>query len=402
VSLGQVRRICEAAGARELPRNYQLVWMRALPEAEPAASDEKKEASTSEPAIVSVARPIVREIADSVDLTGRFEASQCVDIRARVSGYLVKCAFREGDKVKKGELLFEIDPRPYQIAVDQAESQLQVQEASLKLARSTLARREAAAKSTPGAVSQAEMDEAAAASAEAEARLRAAKASYQSAKLNLEYTRVTSPIDGRIGRQYFTIGNLVTSDATQLATVLNSDPMYVYFDLDERTFLELRRANRKLAVPAEFRPILVGLVDEKGYSRTAKVDFLDNRIDPKTGTVQVRGVLSNADGLLMPGMFVRIRMQLGEPYRALFVPEEAIGSDQGVKFVYVVDDQNNVGYRPVKLGVQQDGQRAVLDGLKVQDRVIVGGLKFLRPGEKVNPKESNAPEEKKASSAGKK
>jgi RND family efflux transporter MFP subunit len=298
---------------------------------------------------------------------------------------LVKTLFRDGDPVKKGDLLFEIDPRPYQVQLDQATGQLKLHEASLKLAQATLTRNQTLAKSTPGAISQTELDQSMAAVQEAEARLLASRASLEVAKLNLDFTRISSPIDGRTSRQLLTIGNLVTADTTLLTTVVSTDPIYVYFDMDERTVLRLRRSRERMSVRENSWPAQVGLVDEAGYPRTGVIDFTDNRIDPATGTLRVRAVLPNTDRLLMPGMFVRIRLATSQPHKALLVPEEAIGSDQGMKYVFVVDDRNQVVYRRVTVGPLQDGQRVVTEGLRPDDHVIQNAISRVRPGEFVSP-----------------
>jgi RND family efflux transporter MFP subunit len=395
VTLGQARRACESAAKevraeRRFSTEYQLVWMRELPVAQEGPAEDKQATPRAEPRSVQVVRPAVREVTDYEQFTGRVDAVQSVECRARVSGYLVKTTFREGDLVKKGDLLFEIDPRPYQAQLDQAKSHIQLQEAGLKLARATLTRNQTSAKNVPGSVGQAELDQSAAAVEEAEARLQAARANVELAMLNLEFTRVTSPIDGRAGRQLLTVGNLVAADTTLLTTIVGTDPMYVYFDLDERTLLHLRRLMRRAATVIEHMPVNVGLTDEAGYPRQGIVDFLDNRVDATTGTIRARAVLPNGDKMLMPGMFARVRLATSRPYAASLVPDSAIGSDQGLKYVFVVDERNQIVYRRVSTGALQDGFRIITEGLRQDDHVIQTVPPGLRPGEIVRPVE-NAP-----------
>jgi multidrug efflux system membrane fusion protein len=392
VSLAEARGVCESAARaaiRELslPAGYQIAWMREMPESKPPANEEKEDAPEATPPKVSVARPLAREVTDYVDLVGRLEAASSVEIRARVSGYLTSAPFKEGADVKQGELLFEIDPRPYRAKLDQALAQVELQQAALKLARATAARNEAVAKAAPGSVGPQELDQSRAAVEEAETRLKVAQANVEVSKLDVAFTRVTAPINGRIGRRLTDPGNLVTADTTALATLVSLDPVYAYFDLDERTLLQLRRMN-KSAREGGKNSVQVGLAGEEGSPRNGVLDFADNRIDPATGTVRIRAVLTNSDKLLSPGMFVRGRLLLGESHKALLVPEEAIGSDEGQKFVYVVNDEGKVVYRRVQTGALQDGLRVIVEGIKPQERVVVGKLSRVRSGHKVRPQEA--------------
>jgi len=347
-----------------------------------------------EPPALPVAKPVEREVTNFVDFTGRTDAVQAVDVRPRVTGYLVQAPYKEGSEVKKGDLLFEIDPRPYQAQLDQAEGQVKLNEASLKLARTTYERDRAIASANSGAVSQQQLDQDVAAVEEASARLRAASASTQVYKLNLEFTKVTSPIDGMVSRYYLTVGNLVNQDQTLLTTVVSLDPMYVYFDMDEPTLLRLRKARNagelKPAPSGQF-PVLMGLQGEDGFRHKGTVNFVNNQVNPATGSITIRGVFSNlkpADGvrLLSPGMFVRVRLPIGEPRQALLVIDRAIGSDQGLKFVYVIDADNKVQYRRVITGaLEEDGLRVISDGVKADDLVLVGGLPQVRPSMRIQP-----------------
>jgi RND family efflux transporter MFP subunit len=354
----------------------------------------------SEPPSLPVAKPVQREVTNFVDFTGRTDAVQAVDVRPRVTGYLVQAPYKEGSEVKKGDLLFEIDPRPYQAQLDQAEGQVKLNEASLKLARTTYERDRAISAANSGAVSQQQLDQDVAAVEEASARLGAASASTQVYKLNLEFTKVTSPIDGMVSRYYLTVGNLVNQDQTLLTTAVSLDPMYVYFDMDEPTLLRLRNARNA----GELKPspngqytVLMGLQGEEGFPHKGTVNFVNNQVNPATGSITIRGVFLNPkppDGvrLLSPGMFVRVRLPIGEPRQALLVIDRAIGSDQGLKFVYVIDADHKVQYRRVTTGaLEEDGLRVISAGVKADDLVLVGGLPQVRPSMRIQPEQVPMP-----------
>jgi multidrug efflux system membrane fusion protein len=364
---------------------------------------------------VRVVKPIVREITEYAYFTGRMDAVESVDVRSRVTGYLVKINFKPGQDVVKGDLLFKIDPRPYQAAADQARSQIELAKAKLGLAMADYKRDVEIAK-TPGAVSQQELDTAGAVLQQAKAELQAAKAASESADLNLEFTDIAAPVDGVIGRPLLTLGNLITQDSTLLTTIVSQDPMYAYFDVDERSMLRyqkmIREGKVKSARAGEDVPVQVGLANEGNkYPHTGSLDFVNNRVDPLTGTIQVRGVFPNPKperGIarqFTPGLFVRVRLPVGQPSDALLLPQAAIGTDQGRKFVLVVNAKNAVEYRPITVGPEEpDGMQVVLpvqmvkegdqsrvaeagetgfDSLTPQDRVIIGGLQKVRPGDQV-------------------
>jgi multidrug efflux system membrane fusion protein len=345
-------------------------------------------AAPPETPAIPVSRPVKKEVTDYVDFAGRTDAVQAVDVRARVTGYLTKVAFKEGADVKAGDLLFEIDPRPYKAQLDQATSQVTLAEASLKLARTTYQRDLQIASTVTGGVSQQQLDQDKAAVDEADARLKAYKASTEVYRLNREYTRVTSPIDGRISRYYITVGNLVVQDQTLLTTVVSLDPIYAYFDIDEPTVLSFRRAVNEGRIPRSESgtyPVSMGLQGEEGYPHQGKINFVNNQVNPNTGSISVRGEFANpepAQGmrLLSPGMFVRIRLPIGPSHWALLVIDRAIGSDQGLKYVYVVGADNTVEQRRITTGaLQEDGRRVISSGLKEEDWVVVGGLQLVRP-----------------------
>jgi multidrug efflux system membrane fusion protein len=254
-------------------------------------------------------RPREGKGADAADFTGQVQAVQSVELRARVTGYLTKVAFKEGSKVEKGQLLFEIDPRPYQAAAEQARAELALAEATLKLREAELARARRLVEQK--GMSREEFDKVVAAFERAKAALVAAKAAYDAAQLNLEFTKVRAPISGRIGRACVTPGNLVKGDETKLATLASTDPMYVYFDVDEKSFVRLRRQLAGKEKEARL-PLHMGLAGEKGFPHEGVLDMVDNRVDPKTGALRMRGVFPNKDGTLVPGMFARVRMDLGK------------------------------------------------------------------------------------------
>jgi len=353
-----------------------------------------KVASAEAPA-VPVSHPLRREVTDFVDFTGRTEAVHSVDIRPRVTGYLVKMPFKEGAEVKQGDLLFVVDPRPYKAQVDQAQGQVDLYQASLKLAKTTLARDRAINSLSPGSVSKQQFDQEQAAVDEADARVKAYEKAMEFSKLSHEFTRVTSPIDGQISRYYLTLGNLVNQDQTLLTTVVSTDPMYAYFEMDEPTLLRIRRAVNagtiKLPEHGVKLPVLMGLQGEEGFPHPGTIDFVNNQVNPTTGSILVRGVFPNplpkvGTRLLSPGMFVRIRFPIGQAHPALLVIDRAVGSDQGLKYVYVVDAENKVQYQRVTTGaLQEDGMRVIEQGLKGDEWVVSGGILQVRPRMVVRP-----------------
>lgn len=346
-----------------------------------------------------VAVPLERVVTDFKDYTGRTDAKQSVDIRARVTGYLTEMPFKEGSEVKKGDLLFEIEKRPYKAQFDQSESQITLNEASLKLAKSTYERDLAVAKAVQGGVTQQQLAQDEAAIQEAQARVNASKASTEVYKINLGYTQVVSPMDGQISRYYLTKGNLVNQDQTLLTTIVSLDPIYVYFDMDEPTLLQMRLAEKEGKIQLDSStnqlPVFMALQGESGYPHHGYIDFINNQVNPNTGSISVRGVFDNpklseknSTRLISPGMFARIRLPMGSPYKALLVIDRAIASDQGSKYVYVLNDKNEAEYRKITTGfLQEDGLRVISRGLNPGDRVIVGGLQMVRPNMPIRPEE---------------
>ncbi len=339
--------------------------------------------------VVPVSLPIERPVTDFVDFTGRTEAVQAVDIRPRVTGYLVKIPFQEGAIVKTGDPLFVIDPRPYQALLDQAKGQINVYEAQLKLATSNYQRDMAINARVAGSISQEVLDQDRATVEEAQARVKAYEKNIETHRLNVEFTNVTSPIDGQVSRYYLTLGNLVNQDQTLLTTIVSLDPIYAFFDVDEPTLLRARRAiNQGTIKKTEGKmayPVLLGLQGEDGFPHAGTINFIDNQVNPTTGSISMRGVFPNPQPqggvrLLSPGMFVRIRLPIGQAHKATLVIDRAIGSDQGLKYVYVVDAKNEIQYRRVTPGpLQEDGLRVISEGLKPDEMVVVGGLQQVRP-----------------------
>jgi membrane fusion protein, multidrug efflux system len=343
---------------------------------------------------VTVSQPVAREVTDHVDFTGRTEAVKSVNVVARVSGYLVKEPFKEGSDVKAGELLFEIDPRPYQAQYDMAVARVNQSAAQLRLARAVLARDEVAAKATPGSVSAQQIDQDRAAIDEAQSQIHVAQAAQEPCKLNLDFCKVTSPIDGVVSRYNLTPGNLVTQDQTVLTTIVSLDPIYTYIDINESTVLWLRRSvseGRMKPIAARQIPILMALPDEDGFPRKGVVDFVNNQVNPATGSALARGVFANpllpgGQRMMLPGMFARVRLPIGQPYKALLVAERAIGSDQGLKFVYVVNARSEIEYHRVEIGaLESEGLRVITNGLTTNDQVVVSGLRQIHSGVKVQP-----------------
>jgi RND family efflux transporter MFP subunit len=338
---------------------------------------------------VSVASALERNVTEWDEFTGRLEAVESVEVRPRVTGYIESVNFTEGSTVHKGDLLFVIDPRPYRAELSKAEAELARAVASAELAASDAARSEKLVDIK--AVSREEYEQRVNASREAKANVAAARAAVDSAKLNLEFTRITSPIDGRVGKAVVTAGNLVTggsNTATLLTTVVSLDPMYVTFEGDEQIYLkynELSRRGERASSRDAANPVLMGLANEDGYPHRGKMVFVDNQVDTRTGTIRARAAFENKDGFLTPGLFARVKLLGHNSYHAVLVDDRAIGTDQSQKFVYVVDAQNKVAYRPVKVGRLTDGLRIVQQGLQPGETVIVNGMQRVRPGVMVAP-----------------
>lgn len=344
---------------------------------------QRSEAQAPPAPAVTVAVPLVQTIQDWDEFTGRFEATQSVEVRARVGGYISAVHFRDGDYVRRGQLLFTLDPRPAQAALASARAQLAQSQAQLNLARTEFTRAETLLASQ--AVSQAEFDTRRGAVQQAEAAVAAANAGVRARQLDLEFTRVTAPISGRVSDRRVDPGNLVaggSSAADVLTTVVSSAPIYFTFDGSEAVLLKYQRQARQGAAPIQVR-----LQDETGYSRSGTLDFTDNAVDSASGVIRLRALIPNADGFLKPGMFGQARLAGAGSYQAMLVPDASVATDQARRIVYVVGADNAVAPRPVELGPLVDGLRVIRSGLRPTDRVIINGVQRIQqPGMKVQPK----------------
>jgi RND family efflux transporter MFP subunit len=338
------------------------------------------------PPQVTVAQVLSKPVTEFDDFTGRFEAIERVEIRPRVSGYISSVNFTEGSEVKKGDVLFVIDQRPYAADLRHAQAQLAQAKSQLGLARSEKVR--ATNLLAQHAISQEEFDTRSSGDEQAEANVQLAESALDTAQLNMTYTKVTAQISGRISRANVTLGNLVTSGQTLLTTLVSIDPIYVRFDGDEQAYLRyLKEAKDRAAAGAKetSSPVLVGLADEAGFPHSGVMVFLDNEVDVQTGTIRTRAKLDNHNRAFTPGMFARVRLLGEKKYNALLINDSAVGTDQTVKYVLVVGADNKVEYRPVKLGPVIDGLRVVREGLKVNETIVVNGLQRVRPGAPVAP-----------------
>jgi len=359
--------------------------------------DHKSESPKSAPPVVYVTPAISKKIVEWDEYTGRLASTDRVEVRARVSGYLESVHFKDGQTVKEGDLLFVIDPRPYQAKYDRAVGGLRQADAKLKLAQ--LNDQRTAKLSANKVISQEEIDSRRNELLQAQAAFEAAKADADEAKLALDFTRVTAPISGRIDRKLVTEGNLIrgsdTGDPTLLTTIVSLDPIYCYFEVDERSMLKYQRLDREGKRPSSRRvanPVQLQLADETGFPHEGHMDFVENQVDPQSDTIQGRAVFPNPDFFLTPGIFARVRLVGSAEYEAVLIPDQAIVSDQSQKFVNVVKPDGSVEYRKVELGPINDGLRIVRSGLQPGEKVITRGMQRLLPGVKVQaqPDESTA------------
>lgn len=344
------------------------------------------------PPLVTITRPQQREVIEWDEYTGRLQAIDSVEVRAQVSGFLQAIHFEDGAMVEKGALLFVIDPRPYEAAFQRSRAELDLAEARLALSRREMNRSEQLLKQR--SISEEEADARSASVRQAEASVAAARAALQAAQLTLDFTRVTAPIRGRVGRHLVDTGNLVTggpANATLLTTIVSLDPIHCYFEADERSYLKyarLAQAGMRPDANSARKPVQIGLADEVGFPHTGWIDFVDNQLDPNTGTMSGRAVLENPDMLLVPGLFVRLRLIGNGPAPGLLVPDIALGNDQAQKFVWVVNPDNRAERRRVVTGPLFDGLRVIRDGLSPEDRIVVAGIQRVHAGTEVNPQEA--------------
>ncbi|WP_445571760.1 multidrug efflux RND transporter periplasmic adaptor subunit MexE [Pseudomonas sp. E102] len=331
---------------------------------------------------VSVAKVLEQRVNEWDEFTGRLEAPETVEIRPRVSGQIDHVAFTEGALVKKGDLLFQIDPRPFQAEVRRLEAQLAQARATATRSENEAQRGERLRLSN--AISAELADSRTTAAQEARAAVAGIQAQLDLAKLNLSFTRVTSPINGRVSRAEITAGNLVTADVTPLTSVVSTDKVYAYFDADERVFLKYTQLARQ-GQRGQATPVYMGLSNEDGNPHLGQMNFVDNQVNPQTGTIRGRAVFDNKDGAFTPGLYARLKLVGSGTYSAVLINDEAVGTDLGKKFVLVMDGENKPAYRAVELGPKIEGLRIVRNGLSKDDTIIVKGLQRARPGSPVTP-----------------
>lgn len=342
---------------------------------------------------VSVADVIEQPINEWDEFTGRLEAPESVDIRPRVSGFVDRVAFNEGSLVKKGDLLFQIDPRPFQAEVKRLEAQLQQARASFSRTQSEARRGERLRQSN--AISVELADARASAAAEAKAAVAGIQAELDNARLNLSFTRVTAPIDGRVSRAEITEGNLVNAGQSHLTTLVSTDKVYAYFDADERVFLKyVELARQAGGQTRDASPVYLGLSSEEGHPHLGQLDFLDNQVNPQTGTIRGRAVFDNRDGRFTPGLYARLKLVGSGQYDAALIKDEAVGTDLGKKYVLVLDKDNAVQYRAIELGPKLAGLRIVRSGLAEGEKIVVNGLQRAFPGSTVDPQSVPMADEK--------
>lgn len=355
-----------------------------------ACTDTTSTAKRPPPPAVTVAKPLVEEITEWDGYTGRLQAIQSVEVRARVSGYLQSVHFEDGTVVERGDLLFIIDPRPYRALLNEAEAQLARAQVQLNLARSTLDRAQRLFEER--AVSEEELDRRTQGQQGAVAAVQAAQAAVERAELDMKFTTVKAPISGRISRELVTKGNLISggsAGATLLTTIVSLDPIYLYFTADEQAllrYIRLDRSGQREDSRTAENPVRMQLADEKRYPHVGHMNFVDNQVDEATGTIEGRAIFPNPDYLFTPGVFARILLKGRGPYEAVLIPEAAIGADQATRFVYVVDENNVAKRRDVVLGRWVDDRlRVVEDGLKPDDRIVTAGLQLVQSDAPVTP-----------------
>ena len=334
---------------------------------------------------VSVAKVIEQPITEWDEFTGRLEAPETVEVRPRVSGQIDLVGFTEGAQVKKGDLLFQIDPRPFQAEVRRLEAQLQ--QAKATAIRSANEARRGERLRDSNAISAELAESRSSAAAEARAGVDAIQAQLDLARLNLSFTRVTAPISGRVSRAEFTAGNIVTADVTTLTSVVSTDKVYAYFDADERVYLKYTQLARE-GQRSQSTPVYLGLTNESGNPHLGQMNFVDNQVNPGTGTIRGRAVFDNSNGQFTPGLYARLKLVGSAQYDAMLINDEAVGTDLGKKFVLVMDKDNKATYRAVELGPKLEGLRIVRSGLGKDDRIVVKGLQRVRPGSPVTPEET--------------
>jgi RND family efflux transporter MFP subunit len=354
-------------------------------------------APSAPPPPVTVAKPVVKEVVEHDDYTGRFEAAEAVDVRSRVSGYLEAVHFRDGSLIRKGDLLFTIDRRQHQASVDQAEAAVQSARSRVAFAQADFERAQALGRT--GNITEQVLEQRRQTLEIARADQQAAEAAVRTARLNLGFTEIRAPMGGRIGRKLISEGNLVSADQTLLTTIVSLDPIHFYFDVDERSYLAYMRNDITLnggqhpgiASTKPLGDVLVGVSDEREPGRKATLDFAENRLDQQTGTIRARAVVSNPDLFLTPGVFGTIRIPGSLPYHGVLVPDEAIATDQDRRFVWTVADDGTASQRNVRTGPRINGYRVVREGLNGGETIVIAGLQRVRPGAKITPQMKELP-----------
>ena len=376
-------RLCPTNGAlNSLLTAVTLIGLLGCSNADDAGSNPGAAPSPT----VKIAQPLSQDVTEWDQYTGHIEAVNSVEVRARVSGYLDKVSFKAGDRVKKGELLFLIDPKPFTAQLNYAEAELERAKSKHELAKNDMSRAERLFRAK--AISAEEHDARSKALRETLGAVQSAQANVYTAKLNLEYTKISSPINGRIGRELITAGNLVNADATLLTFIVSTDPVYVYVDADERSVLKYRRQAKQeghRSLGDEQTPVELAVADESGFPHQGHIDYIAPREDAATGTLTLRGVFANPDELLSPGFFARVRVRGNVPYPAILLPDRAIGTDQAQRFVWVVNQDNQVEYRHVELGAHIGQSRVIVRGFKPDEWAVIEGIQKLKPGIKVKP-----------------
>jgi RND family efflux transporter MFP subunit len=386
-SINRVTSFSVIHGARKLAVLLAIATLVA------SCSERQQQGDAPPPPAVTVAKPVKRTVVDYDEYVGRFTAINAVEVRARVSGYLDKVHFKDGQIVKQGDLLFTVDKRPFQNSLDQARANLVQAQSNLAFTESDYTRGQQLVRDKT--ITEQTFEQRAQAFRNAKASVANAEAAVRQAELDLEFTDLRAPIEGRIGDRRVSPGNLVTGgtggNTTLLATIVSTDPIYFEFTFDEASYLRYQRlatAGQDVASRNAGVQVAIKLIDENDFEHEGRMDFVDNVIDRSTGTIRGRAVFANPKEVFTPGMFARVRVPGTPPYEGLLVPDVAIGTEQARRFVMVVDDQDTARPKYVTLGpVTKDGLRVIKDGIGPDDRVVVSGLMQARPGQKVRPEE---------------
>ncbi|WCS27719.1 efflux RND transporter periplasmic adaptor subunit [Methylobacterium sp. NMS14P] len=361
----------------------------------PLATPARAQAPGGPPPKVTVAKPVVRQIVEQDQYTGRFDAIEFVEVRARVTGYLEKINFVDGQTVKKGDVLFVIDRRPYKAALEQAQAALASAKARQSFSQTDLERAQTLSRS--GNISEQVTDQRRQASQTAQADVDSAQAALNNAQLNYDFSEVKAPINGRISRRLVTEGNIVSADQTMLTTIVSLDPIYFSYTVDEKSFLKYQNSlgiGMGQTQQGKGVPILIALSGEAKPTRKGTLDFVDNRVDNATGTILLRATVPNPDLFIKPGLFGIVSMPATKPFQGILLPDEAVAANQDKRIVYIVGPENVIQQKDVVLGPKVDGYRVIQSGLKGDETVVVNGLSRVRPGAKVTPETIELPPSK--------